>query len=440
VILSQLAGPHRRPEPERLVHRHRHPARQPQLAQPQRRRRAVLRHHRQPELVAGGHRVVASAHLDKQPDAGPEDLVELAQLGLLPRARRQLRKLGARLEQRRDHRLGVARVKLVRRLLEELRQPGAAFDPAPGQIDAVEEPGRLGVAGERLEVLQHRAAVLGGAKALALVHAAAVGGDLAVGHAEQGIVGADVELEEPRQVVVGQPAPRRAVPEQPPRLPDADVRQLLGGERRVGRRLERLAGEHRRGGVVAVRVQALGREAGDDDVGLERADDPHQIGQHRAAVPDRQRLGRRLGVAEVAGAGEKLLGAVDAAGGEQLLGADEAEQRPLLGADQVLAAIAARQRQVGGAQQALAVQVGQKPRVLVVGVGGDIKDVADYGQPLDGAQELTSARLARRLLGKAGQRRQQHAQGKRRAEGAGSEAAEGGVAWVHVDLGPRLKV
>ena len=114
------------------------------------------------------------------------------------------------------------------------------------------------------------------------------------------------------------------------------------------------------------------------------------VAQDGVVAPDAQRLVGRLGVAEVARAREPLLGAVDRPRGQQLLGADEPEQRRLLGADQVLPALAARQRQVAGAHQLVVGQPGQKARVLVVGVGGDVEHVADDAEAIDGAHQLAA--------------------------------------------------
>ena len=84
-----------------------------------------------------------------------------------------------------------------------------------------------------------------------------------------------------------------------------------------------------------------------------------------------QRLGGCLGVAEVDGAAEKLLRAVDASRGQQFLGADQSEQVALFRADEVLAAFAAGERKVAGAHVTAAGQIGKHGRVLVVRMRGD---------------------------------------------------------------------
>ena len=140
--------------------------------------------------------------------------------------------------------------------------------------------------GQHLEVLERGPRGAGDAEALALVHAAAVGGDLAERRAQERVVAADVQREEAVQLVARLDAPGRPVPEEPARLPRLDAAgELLGVELRVGRGPERLLRQHRRGGVVAVRVRRLGREAGDDHVGPEAADHRHHVGEHRRPCP-----------------------------------------------------------------------------------------------------------------------------------------------------------
>ena len=189
----------------------------------------------------------------------------------------------------------------------------------------------------------------------------------------------------------------------------------------IGRGAERLERQDRRGGVVAVRVRRLGRKARDDDVGPEAADDPDHVGEHRVLAPDAQRLLGALRVAEVARAGEELLGAVDAARGQQLLRADEAERRPLLGADQVLAAVAAREREVGRAHLRAVGEVGEQRRVLVVGVGGDVEHAADDAQLAQAERDLGGVRLRRRTgrEGGSGRHGGRDETGKDTGEGAG---------------------
>ena len=108
----------------------------------------------------------------------------------------------------------------------------------------------------------------------------------------------------------------------------------------------------------------------------------------------------RLGEAEIDGAREELLGAVDLARVQQFLRADDAELRALFRADQVLAALAARQRKVRGAHVPSAGEVGEHRRALVVRVGGDHQHRAELVQLVERLFDFGGAREAARLRGK----------------------------------------
>ena len=96
----------------------------------------------------------------------------------------------------------------------------------------------------------------------------------------------------------------------------------------------------------------------------------------------RQRLLGTLRVAEVDGAREELLAAVDAPRGQQLLRADDAEQLALLVAEEVLSAVAARHREIAGAHEPVVAEPGDERGVLVVGMRGDVERAADDGELL----------------------------------------------------------
>src|SRR5712692_9358316 len=68
----------------------------------------------------------------------------------------------------------------------------AARNARPAEIDAVEQVPLGALAQPVLEGVLPRAAALGGAEALALVHAPALARDLGVGAPEQRVVGAEV--------------------------------------------------------------------------------------------------------------------------------------------------------------------------------------------------------------------------------------------------------
>ena len=133
---------------------------------------------------------------------------------------------------------------------------------------------------------------------------------------------------------------------------------------------------------------ALRREPGDDHVGPERADHPHDVGNDGLAIPDRERLGGVLREAEVDGAGEELPAAVEAAGGEQLLGADHAQLFEELRADHVLAAVAPGEREIGCAVAAAARKVGDELGVFVVGVRGHVQDAPQLAKPAQRPQSV----------------------------------------------------
>ena len=228
----------------------------------------------------------------------------------------------------------------------------------PREVNAVEDVLRRRLALDVREVVERRAAARGRALALALVHGAALGGDLGVGLAERGVVFAHVNAQElvgVLRLLAG--AEVEGVPEQALRLPNLDVLELFGEARGVARRVEGFAGEDGRGGVVAVSALARRGEARDDHVGAEAAYDPDHVGEHFVVAPDAEGLFGRLGEAEVNGAREELLRAVDATRGQKLLRAHESEQLALLRAEKVLAAVAARERKIGRAHASTAREI-----------------------------------------------------------------------------------
>jgi len=134
---------------------------------------------------------------------------------------------------------------------------------------------------------------------------------------------------------------------------------------------------------VAVPSLPRRRETHHDHVGPELPDHLDDVLQDLLPPPLLQRLVRPLGVPEVHGAGEVLLGAVDPAGGEEFLRADDAEQVPLLVADQVLAAVPTRQRKVSSANELLVLKPGKHRRVLVVRMRGHEERGSHDREPLE---------------------------------------------------------
>jgi hypothetical protein len=145
--------------------------------------------------------------------------------------------------------------------------------------------------------------------------------------------------------------------------------------------------------VVTVGVESLRREPGQDHVGPEAADGQHDVGEDGVVPPDGKGLVRILGVPEVAGPREELLGAVDRAGRQELLRPEEAEPRAELRADEILAAVAAGHREVAGPQEHGVREVGEQPGVLVVRMGGHVQDVADDEQPVEEPLQASRVRL-----------------------------------------------
>src|SRR5262249_45350262 len=127
------------------------------------------------------------------------------------------------------------------------------------------------------------------------------------------VVAADLDAEPAAPAAT--PAESAAALEDPLGLPDGQVAELIGERSGGAREPEGLDGQDRGRRVVAV-AAPLGGEAGDDHVGPEDADHPHDVGHDGLPIPDRERLGGVLREAEVDGAGEELPAAVEAAGGE----------------------------------------------------------------------------------------------------------------------------
>ena len=193
------------------------------------------------------------------------------------------------------------------------------------------------------------------------------------------------------------------VQEDPRRFPGRREGQLLGKTLRVGGRGEGFLDQHPRGRVVPVPAGALGGEPGDDHVGTELPDHPDQIAEDALLPPDLEGFRGRLGIAEIDGPGEVLLGPVDPAGGQELLRSKETELRPLFRADQVLAALAARDREIGRPVFPALRERGQERGVLVVGMGPDIEDAPENVELLEGDLQVRGVGDAA-LLG-AGPRR-----------------------------------
>ena len=116
---------------------------------------------------------------------------------------------------------------------------------------------------------------------------------------------------------------------------------------------------------------AVGPQA-EDHVGTNHPNQPDEVADDLVAAPLLERLFDAEREAEVDGAGEVLLRAVEAVERGELLGPQHAERLEDLRADLVLAAVAAGRRRQRGAIALPAVQHHQQAVVLVVGMGGGL--------------------------------------------------------------------
>ena len=257
----------------------------------------------------------------------------------------------------------------------------------PRQIHALEQVLRCGLAEPHLERVGPRAAALGRAETLALVHAAALPRKLGVRAAEQRVVGPEIHLDAPRRGV-GPGAPKtKCIPHHPLRAPRLQVVELLGEARGIGGRRESLLRQRGRCRVMSVPAE-LGRESRHDHVGLEGANCADDVGQDAILVPELERLICVLRVAEVEGRREHLLGPVDPPRAQQLLRPDQPEGHAALAPDQVLPAVATRHREVGCAHLAAVREPGEEGCVLVVGMRRDHHRAAHNLEPVEREPDL----------------------------------------------------
>jgi len=189
----------------------------------------------------------------------------------------QQRRQGAFRPFRREEPLGV--------IEEQGERVGRGTQPAPAQIDPVEQVMRPVLATEVAEKFYAAAAAFSRAEALAFMHAAAPGGDFGVGAAEEGIVEPDVDLEE--RVLFGRIEPP-AVPEQPFGLPGLELAELFGKAAAVGRGDKSRAREQGGGGVMAMSAVVTLEKAGDDHLRPVAADDVDHVRQDGLLAPDLQ--------------------------------------------------------------------------------------------------------------------------------------------------------
>ena len=118
----------------------------------------------------------------------------------------------------------------------------------------------------------------------------------------------------------------------------------------------------------------------DQHVRSRHADQPHVVAEDLVLAPLLERLVDAERVAEVDGAAEHLLGAVEPVRRAQLLAAQHAQRLEQLGADLVLAAVASGGRGQNHAQPLPVALPGQQRVVLVVGMRGDVHHRAGDGE------------------------------------------------------------
>ena len=294
-------------------------------------------------------------------------------------------------QQRQDH-LRLVDAILVAGLPQETAGfPGAA-DALPGGVDAFEEILLDGIPGDMAEECRGVAFTLGRAHALAAVHAARQPAQLGVGAAQHRIVQAGVDADAVGALGLLLFVPgreQRWAPVKPFRPPGLEaLANLLGKAIGIGGGLEDLGSELPHSRVMTVAAGGVGGEARDDDVGLKAADDANHVAQDALPPPFCERLLGRFAVAEVDGAREELLAAVEASGCQQFLRANDAQVFRLLGPDQVLAALAARGREVGRAQTPSAGKVGDHCFAFVVGVRSEHEEAAESVETIEGLFQL----------------------------------------------------
>ncbi len=132
--------------------------------------------------------------------------------------------------------------------------------------------------------------------------------------------------------------------------------------------------------MVAVAVAGGPAETENNHVGAVTTNHPNDVGKDRIMAPLGDGLVGGFREAEVDGAREELLRAIDAAGVQQLLRANQPQRRALLRAEHVLAAFPAGHRKIRRAHVASLGEIRQQLAALVVGMGGDGQHRAQFVQ------------------------------------------------------------
>ena len=229
--------------------------------------------------------------------------------------------------------------------------------------------------------------------ALAHVHAARLGAEFVVGAAEQRVEDVAVDAADGlgRGLVRTATKPARVVELR--RLPRLEPGGDLGRELRgIGREAEGLGRDVGRGLVVLPAALRVIPDEADDHVGADLADPVDVVLEDLVAVPPREGLVTAEREAEVHGAREVLLGAVDAVRGVEFLGAQHGQGLEDLRANLVLAPVAAGRGDQRGPHPVAELVAGQQRIVLVVGMRRGHHQATDR-------PELPEHEAERRLVG-----------------------------------------
>lgn len=114
------------------------------------------------------------------------------------------------------------------------------------------------------------------------------------------------------------------------------------------------------------------REACYDYIRAKLPNHSHDIGQHLLPVPNRKRLFRALGVAEIYCPTKELLGSIDLARFEKFLRADHAQTLAKFWPDEVLPTITPSERQITSAKAPPLRQVADHASILIIWMSRDI--------------------------------------------------------------------
>ena len=169
--------------------------------------------------------------------------------------------------------------------------------------------------------------------------------------------------------------------------------------------------EDRGSRVVTVRASRNMRETRDDHIGPECADHAHHVAEHFLLSPFRETFIGRFAVAEIHRAGEELFATIDPPCFEQFLRTNDPERITKLRSDQVLSAFAAREAQVCRAHFPAIREPRDQPRVLIIGMRGDVQHAAQNVELLHAVQDLASVRLPGRALRKRSDRKSEAKKG-----------------------------